>query len=107
MVGTFDLKKNQMDAVVGVAPLAQLDRFLTKIPVLGKIITGGDEKSFLKTYYKVQGDFDDPEVSSIPFTSLGKKVVGIFQGFLQAPVEILESLPKIDNPSTSPADESK
>jgi uncharacterized protein involved in outer membrane biogenesis len=89
IVGSFDLGNSQMDTVVGVAPLAGLDRFLTQIPVVGKIITGGDEKSILKTYYTVIGDFDDPEVSMIPFTSLGKRVMGIFQGILQAPQEIL------------------
>ncbi|MDC0946645.1 AsmA-like C-terminal domain-containing protein, partial [Nitrospinaceae bacterium] len=91
IVGTFDLQKNKMDTVVGVAPLAKLDRFLTKIPLFGKILTAGDEKSLLKTYYKVKGDFDDPKISAIPFTSLGKKVMGIFQGILETPVEILES----------------
>ena len=97
IVGAFNLGKKQMDTVVGVAPLAELDRLLTKIPVVGKIITGGDEKSFLKTYYKVKGDFYDPDISAIPFTSLGKKVMGIFQGILEAPVEILDSLPQIKN----------
>ena len=90
-----------MDTVVGVAPLAELDRLLTKIPVVGKIITGGDEKSFLKPYYKVKGDFYNPEISAIPFTSLGKKVMGIFQGILLAPVEILDSLPNLENTDTS------
>ena len=66
IVGAFNLGKKQMDTVVGVAPLAELDRLLTKIPVVGKIITGGDEKSFLKTYYKVKGDFYDPDISAIP-----------------------------------------
>ena len=107
IVGTFDLSKNQMDTVVGVAPLAQLDRFLTKIPLVGKILTAGDEKSLLKTYYTVKGDFDDPEISPIPFTSLGKKVMGIFQGILQTPVGILESLPKIENPPAPSTEESK
>jgi len=97
IVGAFDLGKKKMDTVVGVAPLAELDRLLTKIPVVGKIITGGDEKSFLKTYYKVKGDFYDPDISAIPFTSLGKKVGGIFQGIVQAPIEILDSLPKTKN----------
>lgn len=106
IVGTFDLKKNQIDTVVGVAPLPKLDRFLTKIPLFGKILTAGDEKSFLKTYYKVKGDFGDPEISPIPFTSLGKKVMGIFQGILQTPVEILESLPKIEAPPASPKEQS-
>jgi hypothetical protein len=101
IVGAFDLAKKQMDTVVGVAPLAELDRLLTKIPVVGKIITGGDEKSFLKTYYKVKGDFYDPDISAIPFTSLGKKVMGVFQGIVQAPIEILDSLPKIENTDKS------
>jgi hypothetical protein len=107
IVGTFDLQKNMMDTVVGVAPLAKLDRFLTKIPLFGKILTAGDEKSLLKTYYKVKGNFDDPEISAIPFTSLGKKVMGIFQGFLQTPVEILESLPKIESSPVPSKEKSK
>tara|TARA_A100001037_G_scaffold301112_1_gene329910 strand:- start:453 stop:2258 length:1806 start_codon:yes stop_codon:yes gene_type:complete len=99
IVGTFDLTQNQVDAIAGIAPLPKLDQFLTQIPLFGKILTAGDEKSLLKTYYSVKGDFDDPEISPIPFTSLGKKVMGIFQGILETPVEILESLP-IEAPST-------
>ena len=107
IVGTFDLQKNKIDTVVGVAPLAKLDRFLTKIPLFGKILTAGDEKSLLKTYYKVKGNFDDPEISAIPFTSLGKKVMGIFQGFLETPVEILESLPKFESSPVPSKEKSK
>ena len=89
IVGKFDLNKREMDTVVGVAPMPGLDKFLTKIPVVGKILTAGDEGSLIKTYYTVKGPFDDPEVSAIPFTSLGKKVMGLFQGILQTPGEIL------------------
>jgi uncharacterized protein DUF3971/AsmA-like protein len=89
LVGTFDLNKYEMDTVLGVAPMAALDKFLTKIPVFGKIITGGDEESLVKTYFTVKGKFDKPEMKSIPFTSLTKKVVGIFQGILQTPEFIL------------------
>jgi len=78
-----------MDTVLGVAPLAALDKFLTKIPVLGKILTSGDEESLVKTYFTVKGKFDNPEIKAIPFTSLTKKVVGIFQGFWQTPKYIL------------------
>ena len=86
--------------------MAQLDRFLAKIPLVGKIITGGDEKSLVKTYYVVKGNFNDPDISAIPFTSLGKKVMGIFQGILQTPQDILgpitDNLPD-EMPSSSPA----
>ncbi|MFQ5451314.1 MAG: AsmA-like C-terminal domain-containing protein [Nitrospinaceae bacterium] len=90
LVGKFDLNRYEMDTVLGVAPMAALDKFLTKIPVVGKIITGGDEESLVKTYYTVKGKFDDPKVSPIPFTSLGKKVMGIFQGILQTPGSFLQ-----------------
>jgi len=105
IVGNFDLGKNQMDTVVGVAPLAKLDRFLTKIPLVGKILTAGDEKSLVKTYYTAKGNFDTPKILPIPFTSLGKKVMGIFQGVLQAPIEILESIPNIENPPVPSSDQ--
>ena len=110
IVGTFDLVNNQMDTVVGIAPLAGLDRFLTQIPVVGKIITGGDEKSILKNYYTVKGDFNNPEITLTPFTSLGKRVMGIFQAILQAPQELLapitDNLPKATQlPSATPADD--
>jgi hypothetical protein len=102
IVGTFDLGNQKMDTVVGVAPLAKLDRFLTQIPVVGKIITGGDEKSIIKTYYTVIGDFKDPDVTMIPFTSLGKRVMGIFQGILQTPQALLapltDNLPQATQP---------
>jgi len=98
---------NQMDTVVGIAPLAGLDRFLTQIPVVGTIITGGDEKSILKTYYTVKGDFNDPDITVTPFTSLGKRVIGIFQAILQAPQELLapitDNLPGATQ-SPTPAD---
>ncbi len=92
LVGTFDLDKYEMDTVLGVAPLAALDKILTKIPVFGKILTGGDEESLVKTYFTVKGKFDNPELKAIPFTSLTKKVVGIFQGFWQTPKYILDPL---------------
>ncbi len=108
IVGTFDLVNNQMDTVVGVAPLAGLDRLLAKIPLVGKIITGGDEKSILKTYYTVTGDFDDPEITVAPFTSLGKQVMGILQALLETPQELIAPIvgdtSATQPPSTTPAD---
>ena len=66
-----------------------LDKFLTQIPLVGSILTAGDEGSLIKTYYEVKGPFDDPKVKAVPLTSLGKKVMGLFQGILQTSEEIL------------------
>ena len=93
IAGKFDLKELEMDTEVGVAHLPGLDKLLTQIPIVGSILTAGGEGSLIKTYYDVNGPFDNPEVTAIPFTSLSKKFVGIFQGVLQSSEEIL-SLPE-------------
>ena len=69
--------------------MPQLDKFLTQIPLVGKVLTGGDDASLVITYHSVKGPFGDPIISLVPFETLGKKVMGIFQGILQAPEEIL------------------
>ena len=81
-----------MDTVVGVAHMPVLDKLLNQIPIVGSILTAGDEGSLIKTYYDVNGPFDNPQVTAIPFTSLSKKFIGLFQGVLQTSEEIL-SLP--------------
>ncbi len=93
LVGWFDLNRHTLDAVVGVTPLPGLDKLLSKIPLLGKIITAGEEESLVRAYYSVRGKFSKPEVSAIPFTSLERKLKGTFQGILQTPQEIL-TLPR-------------
>jgi hypothetical protein len=93
IAGKFDLKELKMDTEVGVAHLPGLDKLLTQIPIVGSILTAGDEGSLIKTYYDVIGPFDNPEVTAIPFTSLSKKFMGLFQGVLQSSEEIL-SLPE-------------
>ena len=89
IVGSFDLNELNMNTVVGVAHMPGLDKILTQIPLVGKILTAGDEESLIKTYYAVKGPFDNPEITAVPLTSLGKKFMGLFQGVLQTSEEIL------------------
>jgi len=93
IVGKFDLNKLEMDTVVGVAHMPGLDKLLTQIPVVGKILTAGDEGSLIKTYYDVNGSFENPNVTLVPLTSLGMKFMGLFKSILETPEEIL-SLPE-------------
>lgn len=85
LVGSFDLNAHTMDTVIGVAPWPAVDSFFKKIPLVGAIITGGTEESVFKNYFQVTGPFSDPQVKAIPFTSLGKKVVGMFDAILKTP----------------------
>lgn len=88
-VGQFDLFKYEMDIVLGVSHLAALDKFLTQIPVVGNIITAGEEQSLVKTYYTVKGKFYKSKLKAVPFTALEKKFVGTFKGILDTPRQIL------------------
>ncbi len=89
LAGVFDLNKNEMDTVVGIAHLPGVDKVLTQIPLLGKILTAGSERSLVKTYYILNGSFAAPEMELIPFTSFQKKFIGTFQGILETPTDIL------------------
>ncbi|MGP0565296.1 MULTISPECIES: AsmA family protein [unclassified Nitrospina] len=89
LVGSFDLNARNMDTTVGVAPWRAVDSFFKKIPLVGKIITAGEEESVFKSYYQIRGPFENPEVKTVPITSLGKKVVGMFGAILRTPQYIL------------------
>ena len=88
LVGAFDLNTSRMGTVVGVAPFRRVGRIIKQIPILGPIVTGGEEGSLITNYYKVEGPFSDPKVESIPLTSVSKKVLGTFQGIFSAPSDL-------------------
>ena len=89
LAGIFDLNQNEMDNVVGVAHLPGVDEVLTQIPLVGKILTAGSERSLVKTYYTLKGNFSSPKMEPIPFTSFQKKFIGTFQGIIETPTDIL------------------
>lgn len=88
LAGAFDLNTRRMDTVVGLAPFRRVGRFIEKIPVIGKILTGGEEGSLITTYYKVEGPFDDPKVEAVPLQSVGKKLLGTLEGIISIPSDL-------------------
>ena len=91
LVGAFDLNDSRMDTVVGVAPFRRVGRFIEKIPIIGHIVTGGKESSLITTYYKVEGPFSDPKVESVPFKSVGGKVLSTLEAIVTAPSDLFSS----------------
>lgn len=91
LVGDFDLNSSRMDTVVGVAPFRKVGRVIKKIPILGPIVTGGNESSLITSYYKIEGPFSDPTVESVPFKSISEKVLGTLEGIITAPGELFSS----------------
>ena len=87
-VGEIDIKAKQMDMIVGVQPFQTVDKIISSIPLAGRILTG-DKKALIVFYYTVKGDMNDPEITAVPFESLGKGILGVFKRLLLTPQEIL------------------
>jgi hypothetical protein len=92
--GTGDLTKNRVDVDLGVQPLGTIDWIVSKVPIVGYILTGKG-KSLLIYYFKVNGPLTEPEVKYIPLKNLGGSTVGFFKRLFLTPVRLFKSLGEI------------
>lgn len=89
VIGALDLGNKKLDLSLGIAPWQKLNKAMSKIPIIGTILTGGDDKSLLINYYSVKGKMGSPKVKHVLLKSLGRKVISLVKGILQAPKEII------------------
>ena len=87
VIGKRDMIHEEIDATFGIQPLQTVDKIVSRIPVVGWIITG-KEGTFVATYFQVKGKFPNPTVTAIPFQSMATGVVDIFKRVFQLPVKI-------------------
>jgi len=86
--GKIDYLKKKLDLIVGIHPLQTLDFIASKIPIAGWIIT--DEKGKLITFnLKVEGSWDNPNVSPINTRSIGKGTLNMFRRIFQLPEKLI------------------
>ena len=89
--GTIDLNKKEVDLDLGVAPLGTLDSLVSKIPIVGYILTG-KKKTLLTFYFKVTGTLGKPKVRYVPFNSLPKSLLGYFKRLFLTPGHLYERM---------------
>lgn len=53
-----------------IIPSDEVNNFLGKIPMLGKILTGPDKEGVLAANYRIKGNFDDPSIMVNPLSIL-------------------------------------
>ena len=87
-VGKFDLVKNELDLAIGVQPLQTVDKVVSRIPIVGWILTG-KEHSLITTYFEAKGRIEDPQVTAVPVKSLAKGVFNIFKRVFELPVRLV------------------
>lgn len=91
LVGSFDLKQDQLDLLMGVKPFGTVDKIVSKIPLAGWILTG-ENKALITAHFRIQGPSEAPDVEAIPITSVSKKVFGIFQRVLGLPGKMVSDV---------------
>ncbi len=92
--GRVDLNNLEVDFDVGTEPLGTIDLLVSKIPVIGYILTG-KEKSILVYYFKVKGPLFKPKVSYVPLKNLGNSMISFIRRLFLSPVYIFKEISKI------------
>lgn len=86
--GDVDYVKKELHFVLGVHPLQSLDLIAAKIPIAGWVIT--DERGKLITFnFKVEGPWDNPEVTAVTTQSIGKGTMDIFKRIFLLPEKLM------------------
>ncbi|HEY5974381.1 MAG TPA: AsmA-like C-terminal domain-containing protein, partial [Geobacteraceae bacterium] len=88
LVGNTDLVSREIDLKIGIQPLQTVGKIVSRIPILGWILTGKSKK-FLVVYYEVKGTWDDPLVSTLPETSMTSGIYNIFKRAFRLPGKLL------------------
>lgn len=68
--GQIDFNRDEIDLVGTVVPAYSINNFLSNIPLLGSILTGGEGEGLIAVVYGVDGPVDDPKVSVNPLSAL-------------------------------------
>ncbi len=81
--GLVDLPKEHIKLLLGIRPLQTLDSIISKVPLLGAILTG-NRGAVLETQFTVEGQLDDPQVKIRPLSTL---TPGIVRDILHTPAD--------------------
>ena len=95
--GAVDLAGERIDMNGVVVPAASTNRILGNIPVLGRLLTGGEGEGLFAVSYDVTGPIDAPEVSVNPLSALAP---GFLRGLFGRLGDLQQSEPNTDWPPT-------
>jgi hypothetical protein len=95
--GAVDLDGETIDLNGVVVPAASTNKVLGDIPVLGRLLTGGEGEGLFAVSYDITGPLGEPEVSVNPLSALAP---GFLRGLFGRLGEMRQSEPNPDWPPT-------
>lgn len=100
--GRFDISDYKFQVEGQVIPAYSINQSLLKIPIIGKLLTGGKSRGIISIDYKASGDDKNSNVSVNPISSLTpsllKRILGVFDRLMTKTVTkgLKGSLKKVD-----------
>ena len=92
--GKVDMPGESLDFDLVAQPFGTIDSLVSKVPVVGYIITGKDKK-FLVYSFKVKGPWSKPEVKYVPLKDVGNGTVGFLKRLFFTPGRIFKDMSNI------------
>jgi hypothetical protein len=86
--GEIDLRNQQMNFTVLVAPLKTVDRIIKLIPLVREILAG----TLVTIPLAVHGNLKDPKVTYLSPSAIGSELLAIMQRTLRLPFKVIEPL---------------
>ena len=82
--GKIDLEADQVQIEGTIVPAYVVSQVIGEIPLIGRILTGGEGEGLFAATYRAEGPLDDPKVSVNPLAALApgflRGLFGIFDG---------------------------
>jgi hypothetical protein len=72
--GTYAMKTDRIDALLGIRPLETVDRAVALIPVIGWLLVGGAHEGMFIIYCKMTGSFDELRVLPAPMITIARGI---------------------------------
>jgi hypothetical protein len=86
--GFIDVVNKQMDVTALVAPLKTIDFFVKRTPIVKDILG----ESLISIPIGIKGRMENPYVTPLPPSKVGKGLLGIIKRTLQLPVKIIQPI---------------
>ncbi|MCF8130923.1 MAG: AsmA-like C-terminal domain-containing protein, partial [Deltaproteobacteria bacterium] len=78
-------------AEVGVHPLTTADFLVSKIPILGYLLSG-DDNTIVAEYFKVDGKMSNPTVQYMTFKSMSNGAYSFFKRLFLSPQRLFQNI---------------
>ena len=89
--GQVNLPNGTMNAEIGVHPLTTADLLISKIPLLGYLLSG-DDNTVVAEYFQVDGKIADPNIEYMAFKSMSNGTYSFFKRLFLSPQRLFQNI---------------